>query len=189
MDGVYFALKCDNIANRAEGVSDVYGKSIKHVSTRSVSLTVRAGSLWQRSDGLSSGDDTYEPISVARTSTTITLLSCEQENVRLTCSPNDLYRLNSEIECQLLLAVDVEDDRLKLIEIDDGYQLNVGRQIWAAWKDQLQGRGYRVPNIGDEIKVFVYGKLCGNVRFVGHLAGRVGLWFGIELISVSTVLL
>lgn len=187
MDGIYFALKTDSVANKIDSVPDAYGKSIKLASARSVSVTVRAGSLWQRIDGFNSADDTYEPIAVVRNSTTVLLRSCEQDNVRLTCSPAELYRLNSEIEFQLLLAVEAEDERLKLLETDDGHQLQVGRQIWAAWKDQQQGRGLRSQSITDDIRVFIYGKICGTVRYVGHLSGRVGLWFGVELLNVSNV--
>ena len=184
MDAMYFALKCDCVANRIESASDAYAKPARPFPPRSVRLTVRAGSLWQRTDGLTAPDDTYEPIAaVIRNSPTVALRSCEQENVRLTCSPNELHRLNSEIECQLLLAVESEDDRLRLIEADDGNQLKVGRQIWASWKEQQQGRGH--PGT-ENVRVFVYGKICGSVRYVGHLSGRIGLWFGVELLTVSS---
>jgi hypothetical protein len=187
MDGIYFALKTDSVATKIDSAPDAYGKSVKPASARSVNVTARAGSLWQRIDGFNSADDTYEPIAVVRNSSTVVLRSFEQDNVRLTCSPTELYRLNSEIEFQLLLAVEFEDDRLKLIETDDGRQLQIGRQIWAAWKDQQQGRGLRSQSASDDIRVCIYGKISGTVRYVGHLSGRVGLWFGVELLNVSCI--
>lgn len=182
MDGTYYLLKSDKVAIKTEGIADTTVKTLKSHIPRSVSVTVRAGSLWQRIDGFAPVDDTYEPISVIRNSTNVTLRSCEQEYVRLTCSLNDLHRLESEIDCHFLLAVDFEEDRRRLLDADNACQLSVGREILAAWEDQRQDSCQSDSN---DVKVFVYGNILGYVRYVGYLSGRVGLWFGVELLNVS----
>ena len=185
MDALYYALKCDGVAQKIDTTADAFVKSTKPPTSRSVNCAVRAGSLWQRTDSFTSADDTYEPITaVVRNSPTVVLRSCEQENLRLSCSLKDLHRLNGDVECQLLLAVNSEDERLQLIETDDGSQLKVGRRIWVAWKEQQHAKGCR-SHCSPDIRVFIYGKICGSVRYVGHLSGRVGLWFGVELVTVS----
>jgi hypothetical protein len=192
MDSLYYVLRCDSVANFIETVPDAQSK-LGRGSTRSFRVTVHAGSLWQRIDS-TAVDDTYEPISVVRNSSSILLRSCEQDNVRLSCALNVLYRLHSDVECQLLLAVERESDRLKLIGDDSGYGLKVGYQIWIDWTEQQQsrngksaGRRQNVPGSSMETRVVVYGKIPATVRYVGNLAGRLGLWFGVELAQVRII--
>lgn len=181
-------LRSDSVASRIESISDAHSRSAKSFKPRSVSVSVRAGSLWQRLADAGAADDTYEPIAVVRNSSSVVLRSCEQENVCLTCTPSELHRLNSEIECQLLLAIEIEDERLRIIDADDGHQLKIGRQLWATWKDQQQGRSNHGQAIVDVIKVLVYGNIWGSLRYVGHVHSRLGLWFGVELSNVSAIL-
>jgi len=183
MEAVYYVLKRGSVAIKV----DRGGLSSASQLSRPVNKAVSAGSLWQQTYEspalISQSDALYEPISARNSSTAVTLRSCEADDLQMKCWPHEIHRLNGDAERQLLAAVDTVE-RLRLVETDTGVgQLRDGCQMLAAWNDEGTDKS------ASELTVLV-GGLTGNadgrIRYIGRISGRNGVWFGVELSSVST---
>jgi len=171
MQAVYYVLKRATVANKVD-------RSVS--SSRPVSTVANAGSLWQQIN--ESADAMYEQITSRNSSTEVTLQSCEADDLQMKCGPHELHRLNGDSERQLLAAVDPAE-RLRLVETDAGVaQLRDGCRMLAAWNDE--GTRKSAPELGVEVGGLAR-RARGIVRYIGRLAGRSGVWFGVELSSVG----
>jgi len=183
MEVVYYVLKRASVAIKVDR-----GASSSQQS-RPVNTVVSAGSLWQQiyesSGPAGQSDAPYEPAAVRNSPMAVNLRSCETDELQMKCWPQELHRLNGDSERQLLAAVDIPAERLRLVETDTGVgQLRDGCRMLAAWNDE--GMRKSAP----ELSVSVIGlarNVSGVVRYIGRLSGRNGVWFGIELSPVSFV--
>lgn len=176
---LYFMLQTDSVASKLD-------KTTSYCNPH-----VNCGSIWVYHDDVIGASPQHrlrpqQSLGCNRNANSqMTLYSVEQQDVLLTCSPQDVSQID-EIEAQLLLAVPIAERQRLVTETT---LLQEGRQIFQRWSDQFRPSHL---NSTSDIYVYVLGqkdlpeKAAGVIQYVGPLPSFSGTWFGVKLAPVSS---